>query len=209
MNKIKVRADMFCKLFAASCGVDSGELIEVSQKGCGVEFKVRILHCLFLLGRTNSYYENRNFSVDLEVDSDSRDIFLNVRINDSDLVGCCGFKALEMDEDTMKFIYVNFFSSLGILEAKPENISIEDFEDGDYDCHFVMFTFYDEMLSVDKRLLDFVGIEMRFDVAENNGVAVMVSEDEDVYPFFGEDIDRFIEQDKYYFDEDDERYGEH
>ena len=41
-HKIKVRADMFCKLFAASCGVKDGELLEVSNCVVCLEFKVKI-----------------------------------------------------------------------------------------------------------------------------------------------------------------------
>ena len=45
-HKIKVRADMFCKLFAASCGVKDGELFEISKSGNHLEFKVKIHHVM-------------------------------------------------------------------------------------------------------------------------------------------------------------------
>ena len=200
---------MLCKLVAASCGVDDGELIEVSQQVYGVKFKVRINHFVLLLCRTNEFQENCEITVDLVFDSFSKVLLLEVVLRDAELVGCDGLKALEIEEDTLKFIYLRFFSMLGITMGNPEYIETVDFEDDDYNCSFVRFFFYDEILEVNKKVLDFVGIEMRFDVAENNGVEVMVSEDEDVYPFYQKDIDMFIEKDKYYFAEDDEIYGEH
>ena len=43
-KKIKVRADMFCKLCAASCGVKDGELLDISKYGNHLDFKVKIHH---------------------------------------------------------------------------------------------------------------------------------------------------------------------
>ena len=43
-KKIKVRADMFCKLFAASCGVKDGKLLDISKWGNHLAFKVKIHH---------------------------------------------------------------------------------------------------------------------------------------------------------------------
>ena len=134
---------------------------------------------------------------------------LLVKIWDVDLVGCDGFKAVEIDEDTLKFIYLKFFNIMNIPDGKPENITLTDFESGDYVCSFMWLNFYNEILAVDNEALKFVGIEMMIGVAENNGVWVMLNEDENIYPFYEDQVEEFEKKGKYYYAEDDDVYGVH
>ena len=134
---------------------------------------------------------------------------LFVKIWDVDLVGCEGFKAVEIDEDTLKFIYVQFFSMLDITNGKPENITLTDFALDEYVCSFMEFNFYDEILAVDTEVMKFVGIKMMVGIAENNGVCVILDEDDEVYPFYEEQVEEFKEKGKYYYAEDDDVYGVH
>ena len=201
---------MFCKLFAASCGVNDGELLEISKSGNWLEFKVKIHHQEFILRNSHQYEEQHDITVEL-VDSDEKtdNWVLSVKIWDVDLVGCDGFKAVEIDEDTLKFIYVQFFSMLDITKGKPENITLTDFALDEYVCSFMEFNFYDEILAVDTEVMKFVGIKMMIGVAENNGVLVVLDEDDEVYPFYEEQVEEFEEKGKYYYAEDDDVYGVH
>ena len=191
-QKIKVRADMFCKLFAASCGVKDGELFEISKTGNHLEFKVKIHHQENILRNSQQYEELHGVNVEL-INSDEKtdNWVLSVKIWDVDLVGCDGFKAVEIDEDTLKFIYLKFFNIMNIPDGKPENITLTDFESGDYVCSFMWLNFYNEILAVDNEALKFVGIEMMIGVAENNGVWVMLNEDENIYPFYEDQVEEF------------------
>ena len=209
-KKIKVRADMFCKLFAASCGVKDGELLDISKWGKHLAFKVKIHHQEHIIRNTQKFEEQHDINVEL-VDSDEKtdNWVLSVRIWDVDLDGCYGFKAVEIDEDMLKFIYLQFFSMLGITNKKPENITLYDFESEEYDCSFVWFYFYDEILAVDTEVMKFVGIKMMIGVAEKKGVWVILDEDENVYPFYKEQVEEFEEKGKYYYAEDDDVYGVH
>ena len=201
---------MFCKLFAASCGVKDGELFEISKSGNHLEFKVKIHHQKNILRNSQQYEERHNISVKLiDSDEETDNWVLSVKIWDVDLVGCDGLKAVEIDEDTLKFIYLQFFSMLGIMERKPENITLYDFESEDYDGTFMWFNFYDEILEVETEVMNFVGIKMMIGVAENNGVWVILDEDDEVYPFYEEQIEEFQEKGKYYYAEDDDVYGVH
>ena len=201
---------MFCKLFAASCGVKDGELFEISKSGNHLEFKVKIHHQKNILRNSQQYEELHGINVELVGSDEKTDIWvLLVKIWDVDLDGCYGFKAVEIDEDTLKFIYLQFFSMLGIMERKPENITLYDFESEDYDGTFIWFNFYDEILEVETEVMNFVGIKMMIGVAENNGVWVMLSEDDEVYPFYEEQIEEFEKKGKYYYAEDDDVYGVH
>ena len=201
---------MFCKLFAASCGVKDGELLEVSKCVVCLEFKVKIHHQEDIIRNSQQYEERHDISVEL-IDSDEKtdNWVLSVKIWDVDLDGCWGIKAVEIDEDTLKFIYLQFFSMLGITERKPENITLYDFESEDYDGTFIWFNFYDEILEVETEVMNFVGIKMMIGVAENNGVWVILDEDDEVYPFYEEQIEEFQEKGKYYYAEDDDVYGVH
>ena len=201
---------MFCKLFAASCGVKDGELLEVSNCVVCLEFKVKIHHQKNILRNSQQYEELHGINVELVGSDEKTDSWvLLVKIWDVDLDGCYGFKAVEIDEDTLKFIYLQFFSMLGITHKKPENITLFDFDSEEYDCSFVWFNFYDEILAVDTEVMKFVGIKMMIGVAENNGVWVMLDEDDEVYPFYKEQVEEFEEKGKYYYDEDDDVYGVH
>ena len=201
---------MFCKLFAASCGVKDGELFEISKSGNHLEFKVKIHHQKNILRNSQQYEELHGINVELVGSDEKTDSWvLLVKIWDVDLDGCYGFKAVEIDEDTLKFIYLQFFSMLGIMERKPENITLYDFESEDYDGTFMWFNFYDEILEVETEVMNFVGIKMMIGVAENNGVWVMLSEDDEVYPFYEEQIEEFEKKGKYYYAEDDDVYGVH
>ena len=201
---------MFCKLFAASCGVNDGELLEISKSGNWLEFKVKIHHQEFILRNSHQYEEQHDITVEL-VDSDEKtdNWVLSVKIWDVDLVGCEGFKAVEIDEDTLKFIYVQFFRMLDITNGKPENITLTDFALEEYVCSFMEFNFYDEILAVDTEVMKFVGIEMMVGVAENNGVCVILGEDREVYPFYEDQVEEFENKGKYYYDADDDVYGVH
>lgn len=209
-HKINVRADMFCKLFAASCGVKDGELFEISKTGNHLEFKVKIHHQENILRNSQQYEELHGVNVEL-INSDEKtdNWVLSVKIWDVDLVGCDGFKAVEIDEDTLKFIYLKFFNIMNIPDGKPENITLTDFESGDYVCSFMWLNFYNEILAVDNEALKFVGIEMMIGVAENNGVWVMLNEDENIYPFYEDQVEEFEKKGKYYYAEDDDVYGVH
>ena len=199
---------MFCKLFAASCGVKDGELFEISKSGNHLEFKVKIHHQKNILRNSQQYEELHGINVELVGSDEKTDIWvLLVKIWDVDLDGCYGFKAVEIDEDTLKFIYLQFFSMLGIMERKPENITLYDFESEDYDGTFIWFNFYDEILEVETEVMNFVGIKMMIGVAENNGVWVMLSEDDEVYPFYEEKVEEFEKKGKYYYAEEDDVYG--
>ena len=201
---------MFCKLFAASCGVNDGELLEISKSGNWLEFKVKIHHQKNILRNSQQYEELHGINVELVGSDEKTDSWvLLVKIWDVDLDGCYGFKAVEIDEDTLKFIYLQFFSMLGIMERKPENITLYDFESEDYDGTFIWFNFYDEILEVETEALKFVGIKMMIGVAENNGVWVILDEDDEVYPFYEEQIEEFEKKGKYYYAEDDDVYGVH
>ena len=46
-------------------------------------------------------------------------------------------------------------------------------------------------------------------VAEKKGVWVILDEDDEVYPFYKEQVEEFEEKGKYYYDEDDDVYGVH
>ena len=209
-KKIKVRADMFCKLFAASCGVKDGELFEISKTGNHLEFKVKIHHQENILRNSQQYEELNGINVELVGSDEKTDSWvLLVKIWDVDLVGCDGFKAVEIDEDTLKFIYLKFFNIMNIPDGKPENITLTDFESGDYVCSFMWLNFYNEILAVDNEALKFVGIEMMIGVAENNGVWVMLNEDENIYPFYEDQVEEFEKRGKYYYAEDDDVYGVH
>ena len=201
---------MFCKLFAASCGVKDGELLDISKWGKHLAFKVKIHHQEHII-RNTQQYEARHGIIVMLVDSGEKtdNWILSVKIWDVDLVGCDGFKAVEIDEDTLNFIYLQFFSMLGISDGKPENITLFDFDSEEYDCSFVWFNFYDEILAVDTEVMKFVGIKMMVGIAENNGVCVILDEDENVYPFYKEQVEEFEEKGKYYYDEDDDVYGVH
>ena len=201
---------MFCKLFAASCGVKDGELLDISKWGKHLAFKVKIHHQEFILRNSHQYEEQHDITVEL-VDSDEKtdNWVLSVRIWDVDLDGCYGFKAVEIDEDTLKFIYLRFFSMLDITKGKPENITLTDFALEEYVCSFMDFCFYDEILAVDTEVMKFVGIKMMIGVAEKKGVWVILDEDENVYPFYKEQVEEFEEKGKYYYDEDDDVYGVH
>ena len=201
---------MFCKLFAASCGVNDGELLEISKSGNWLEFKVKIHHQEFILRNSHQYEEQHDITVEL-VDSDEKtdNWVLSVRIWDVDLDGCYGFKAVEIDEDTLKFIYVQFFRMLDITNGKPENITLTDFALDEYVCSFMEFNFYDEILAVDTEVMKFVGIKMMIGVAEKKGVWVILDEDDEVYPFYEEQVEEFKEKGKYYYAEDDDVYGIH
>ena len=201
---------MFCKLFAASCGVKDGELFEISKSGNHLEFKVKIHHQKNILRNSQQYEELHGINVELVGSDEKTDSWvLLVKIWDVDLDGCYGFKAVEIDEDTLKFIYLQFFSMLGIMERKPENITLYDFESEDYDGTFIWFNFYDEILEVETEVMNFVGIKMMIGIAENNGVWVMLDEDDEVYPFYEEQIEEFQEKGKYYYAEEDDVYGVH
>ena len=209
-KKIKVRADMFCKLFAASCGVKDGELLDISKWGKHLAFKVKIHHQEHIIRNTQKYEEQHDINVELVDSGEKTDNWvLSVRIWDVDLDGCYGFKAVEIDEDTLKFIYVQFFRMLDITNGKPENITLTDFALDEYVCSFMEFNFYDEILAVDTEVMKFVGIKMMVGIAENNGVCVILDEDENVYPFYKEQVEEFEEKGKYYYDEDDDVYGVH
>ncbi len=209
-HKIKVRADMFCKLFAASCGVKDGELFEISKTGNHLEFKVKIHHQENILRNSQQYEELNGINVELVGSDEKTDSWvLLVKIWDVDLVGCDGFKAVEIDEDTLKFIYLKFFNIMNIPDGKPENITLTDFESGDYVCSFMWLNFYNEILAVNNEALKFVGIEMMIGVAENNGVWVMLNEDENIYPFYEDQVEEFEKRGKYYYAEDDDVYGVH
>ena len=209
-KKIKVRADMFCKLFAASCGVNDGELLEISKSGNWLEFKVKIHHQEFILRNSHQYEEQHDITVELVDSGEKTDNWvLSVRIWDVDLDGCYGFKAVEIDEDTLKFIYLRFFSMLDITNGKPENITLTDFALDEYVCSFMDFCFYDEILAVDTEVMKFVGITMMIGVAENNGVLVILDEDHEVYPFYEEQVEEFEEKGKYYYAAEDDVYGVH
>ena len=201
---------MFCKLFAASCGVNDGELLEISKSGNWLEFKVKIHHQEFILRNSHQYEEQHDITVEL-VDSDEKtdNWVLSVRIWDVDLDGCYGFKAVEIDEDTLKFIYLRFFSMLDITNGKPENITLTDFALDEYVCSFMDFCFYDEILAVDTEVMKFVGITMMIGVAENNGVLVILDEDHEVYPFYEAQVEEFEEKGKYYYAAEDDVYGVH
>lgn len=201
---------MFCKLFAASCGVKDGELFEISKTGNHLEFKVKIHHQENILRNSQQYEELHGVNVEL-INSDEKtdNWVLSVKIWDVDLVGCDGFKAVEIDEDTLKFIYLKFFNIMNIPDGKPENITLTDFESGDYVCSFMWLNFYNEILAVDNEALKFVGIEMMIGVAENNGVWVMLNEDENIYPFYEDQVEEFEKKGKYYYAEDDDVYGVH
>lgn len=201
---------MFCKLFAASCGVKDGELLEVSKTGNHLEFKVKIHHQENILRNSQQYEELNGINVELVGSDEKTDSWvLLVKIWDVDLVGCDGFKAVEIDEDTLKFIYLKFFNIMNIPDGKPENITLTDFESGDYVCSFMWLNFYNEILAVDNEALKFVGIEMMIGVAENNGVWVMLNEDENIYPFYEDQVEEFEKRGKYYYAEDDDVYGVH
>lgn len=201
---------MFCKLFAASCGVKDGELFEISKTGNHLEFKVKIHHQENILRNSQQYEELHGVNVEL-INSDEKtdNWVLSVKIWDVDLVGCDGFKAVEIDEDTLKFIYLKFFNIMNIPDGKPENITLTDFESGDYVCSFMWLNFYNEILAVDNEALKFVGIEMMIGVAENNGVWVMLNEDENIYPFYEDQVEEFEKKGKYYYAEEDDVYGVH
>ena len=98
---------------------------------------------------------------------------------------------------------------LGITHKKPENITLFDFDSEEYDCSFVWFNFYDEILVVDTEVMKFVGIKMMIGVAEKKGVWVILDEDDEVYPFYEEQVEEFKEKGKYYYAEDDDVYGVH
>ena len=201
---------MFCKLFAASCGVNDGELLEISKSGNWLEFKVKIHHQEFILRNSHQYEEQHDITVELVDSGEKTDNWvLSVRIWDVDLDGCYGFKAVEIDEDTLKIIYLQFFNMLGITHKKPENITLFDFDSEEYDCSFVWFNFYDEILAVDTEVMKFVGIKMMIGVAEKKGVWVILDEDDEVYPFYEEQVEEFKEKGKYYYAEDDDVYGIH
>ena len=201
---------MFCKLFAASCGVKDGELFEISKTGNHLEFKVKIHHQENILRNSQQYEELNGINVELVGSDEKTDSWvLLVKIWDVDLVGCDGFKAVEIDEDTLKFIYLKFFNIMNIPDGKPENITLTDFESGDYVCSFMWLNFYNEILAVDNEALNFVGIEMMIGVAENNGVWVMLNEDENIYPFYEDQVEEFEKRGKYYYAEDDDVYGVH
>ena len=201
---------MFCKLFAASCGVKDGELFEISKTGNHLEFKVKIHHQENILRNSQQYEELNGINVELVGSDEKTDSWvLLVKIWDVDLVGCDGFKAVEIDEDTLKFIYLKFFNIMNIPDGKPENITLTDFESGDYVCSFMWLNFYNEILAVDNEALKFVGIEMMIGVAENNGVWVMLNEDENIYPFYEDQVEEFEKRGKYYYAEDDDVYGVH
>ena len=201
---------MFCKLFAASCGVKDGELFEISKTGNHLEFKVKIHHQENILRNSQQYEELNGINVELVGSDEKTDSWvLLVKIWDVDLVGCDGFKAVEIDEDTLKFIYLKFFNIMNIPDGKPENITLTDFESGDYVCSFMWLNFYNEILAVDNEALKFVGIEMMIGVAENNGVWVMLNEDENIYPFYEDQVEEFEKRGKYYYAEDDDVYGIH
>ena len=201
---------MFCKLFAASCGVKDGELFEISKTGNHLEFKVKIHHQENILRNSQQYEELNGINVELVGSDEKTDSWvLLVKIWDVDLVGCDGFKAVEIDEDTLKFIYLKFFNIMNIPDGKPENITLTDFESGDYVCSFMWLNFYNEILAVDNEALKFVGIEMMIGVAENNGVWVMLNEDENIYPFYEDQVEEFEKKGKYYYAEDDDVYGVH
>ena len=201
---------MFCKLFAASCGVKDGELFEISKSGNHLEFKVKIHHQKNILRNSQQYEELHGINVELVGSDEKTDSWvLLVKIWDVDLDGCYGFKAVEIDEDTLKFIYLQFFSMLGIMERKPENITLYDFESEDYDGTFIWFNFYDEILEVETEVMNFVGIKMMIGIAENNGVWVMLDEDDEVYPFYEEQVEEFEKKGKYYYAEEDDVYGVH
>ena len=201
---------MFCKLFAASCGVKDGELFEISKTGNHLEFKVKIHHQENILRNSQQYEELNGINVELVGSDEKTDSWvLLVKIWDVDLVGCEGFKAVEIDEDTLKFIYLKFFNIMNIPDGKPENITLTDFESGDYVCSFMWLNFYNEILAVDNEALKFVGIEMMIGVAENNGVWVMLNEDENIYPFYEDQVEEFEKKGKYYYAEDDDVYGVH
>ena len=209
-KKIKVRADMFCKLFAASCGVKDGELLDISKNGNYLAFKVKIHHQENII-RNTQQYEARHGIIVMLVDSGEKtdNWVLSVKIWNVDLVGCDGFKAVEIDEDTLKFIYVQFFRMLDITNGKPENITLTDFALDEYVCSFMEFNFYDEILAVDTEVMKFVGIKMMVGIAENNGVCVILDEDDEVYPFYKEQVEEFENKGKYYYAEDDDVYGVH
>ena len=201
---------MFCKLFAASCGVKDGELLVVSNCVVCLEFKVKIHHQKNILRNSQQYEELHGINVELVGSDEKTDSWvLLVKIWDVDLDGCYGFKAVEIDEDTLKFIYLQFFSMLGITNKKPENITLYDFESEDYDGTFIWFNFYDEILEVETEVMNFVGIKMMIGIAENNGVLVVLDEDDEVYPFYEEQIEEFEKKGKYYYAEDDDVYGVH
>ena len=201
---------MFCKLFAASCGVKDGELFEISKTGNHLEFKVKIHHQENILRNSQQYEELNGINVELVGSDEKTDSWvLLVKIWDVDLVGCDGFKAVEIDEDTLNFIYLKFFNIMNIPDGKPENITLTDFESGDYVCSFMWLNFYNEILAVDNEALKFVGIEMMIGVAENNGVWVMLNEDENIYPFYEDQVEEFEKRGKYYYAEDDDVYGVH
>ena len=201
---------MFCKLFAASCGAKDGELFEISKTGNHLEFKVKIHHQENILRNSQQYEELNGINVELVGSDEKTDSWvLLVKIWDVDLVGCDGFKAVEIDEDTLKFIYLKFFNIMNIPDGKPENITLTDFESGDYVCSFMWLNFYNEILAVNNEALKFVGIEMMIGVAENNGVWVMLNEDENIYPFYEDQVEEFEKRGKYYYAEDDDVYGVH
>ena len=201
---------MFCKLFAASCGVKDGELLDISKWGKHLAFKVKIHHQEHIIRNTQKFEEQHDINVELVDSGEKTDNWvLSVKIWDVDLVGCDGFKAVEIDEDTLKFIYLKFFNIMNIPDGKPENITLTDFESGDYVCSFMWLNFYNEILAVDNEALKFVGIEMMIGVAENNGVLVILDEDHEVYPFYEAQVEEFEEKGKYYYAEDDDVYGIH
>ena len=201
---------MFCKLFAASCGVKDGELLDISKWGKHLAFKVKIHHQEHIIRNTQKYEERHGITVMLVDSGEKTDNWvLSVKIWDVDLVGCDGFKAVEIDEDTLKFIYLKFFNIMNIPDGKPENITLTDFESGDYVCSFMWLNFYNEILAVNNEALKFVGIEMMIGVAENNGVWVMLNEDENIYPFYEDQVEEFEKRGKYYYAEDDDVYGVH
>ena len=201
---------MFCKLFAASCGVKDGELLDISKWGKHLAFKVKIHHQEHIIRNTQKFEEQHDINVELVDSGEKTDNWvLSVKIWDVDLVGCEGFKAVEIDEDTLKFIYVQFFRMLDITNGKPENITLTDFALDEYVCSFMEFNFYDEILAVDTEVMKFVGIKMMVGIAENNGVCVILDEDDEVYPFYKEQVEEFEEKGKYYYDEDDDVYGVH
>ena len=122
-KKIKVRADMFCKLFAASCGVKDGELFEISKTGNHLEFKVKIHHQENILRNSQQYEELNGINVELVGSDEKTDSWvLLVKIWDVDLVGCDGFKAVEIDEDTLKFIYLKFFNIMNIPDGIDDEL---------------------------------------------------------------------------------------
>ena len=97
-KKIKVRADMFCKLCAASCGVKDGKLLDISKYGNHLDFKVKIHHQENIIRNTQQYAERHDITVVLVDSGEKTDNWiLSVRIWDVDLVGCDGFKAVEID----------------------------------------------------------------------------------------------------------------